>query len=168
MWKIKQDNKKTKEISFPESSFEAKIKALDYMQSIISRLSGYSFQCKNWYLTISFSSIFILYFQEKLISIEYSSILKIQLIMAFSFWLLNSYYLFLEREMRKVFYILSNQPLGEKNFFDSMKQSQVSLCDKFCFFLKAFFSPSVILIYVFIGMGVNFIIYFFLIYKIQG
>jgi hypothetical protein len=70
---------------------EAKLKHLEFIQSVISRMAHNSFLLKGWSVTVA-GGLFALTFKE--MECVY---LLISLLVLTCFWLLDSYYLFRER-----------------------------------------------------------------------
>ena len=75
---------------------ENKIKHLEIIQSVINRMAKNSFSLKGWAVTLTVGIIAIVARQD----IQYWLICLIPL---FSFWVLDSYYLSLERKYRALY-----------------------------------------------------------------
>ncbi len=84
---------------------EEKIKYLEFIQNVITRMNGNSFQIKNWCIII-LSAIFI-----TSISQENRWIILVALFPIGLFWLLDSYYLTQERRFRALY----NQVIKAEN-----------------------------------------------------
>lgn len=157
-------NKRLKKPISLESSFEAKIKTLDYIQSIITRLSGFSFQFKKWFLTINFSSVFVLYFQKT--SIEFNSLYLLisQISLAISFLILDTFYFYLENRFIYLYKEISLTEVGKINFFASVSPYNEDFfkggkLEIFRFLKKSFFSFPILIIYIGLGIIVNIFIF---------
>lgn len=76
---------------------ENKIKHLEFIQSVITRMNQNSFQIKGWMITIV-SALLALYASSA--NVEY---ILIAIAPAFMFWFLDAYYLQQERKLRGVY-----------------------------------------------------------------
>jgi hypothetical protein len=69
---------------------------INTLQSIIARCSNYSANCKTWTITIVSALLVILFDNE---NIDY----KLLLVPVILFWILDCYYLSLEKSFRKIY-----------------------------------------------------------------
>lgn len=76
------------------NTVDNKIKYLEMIQSVISRMGGNSFKIKGWAITV-IGALYAFW-----VSQDNFSILFLVLAVIFVFWLLDAYYLSLEREFR--------------------------------------------------------------------
>lgn len=101
---------------------ESVLKHLEFIQSIISRLNNNSFLVKGWSITIA-SALFVL--SDKQAD-------RIFLLVPFftipSFWLLDGYYLGVERKFRDLFDQVRSQPHANEADFN-MKISSVTFLE---------------------------------------
>lgn len=74
-----------------------KIKYLEMIQSVISRMASNSFKLKGWTITLT-TGILALTFNSKNSDLIFSSFLPV-----IAFWLLDSYYLLMERKYRNLY-----------------------------------------------------------------
>ena len=112
---------------------ENKIKHLEFIQNIISRMNSNSFQIKNWMITIV-AAMLALYANSD--NVTYIFVATIP---TFLFWYLDSFYLQQERKFRKLYDdVLSDE--SEIAIF-SMPIEKYKDC-KCCFF-KSFFSKTI-------------------------
>ena len=113
---------------------EKKMKHLDFIQGIITRMNANSFMLKGWAVTL----VVALFALD--ISKENISFVKIALLPVFLFWLLDGYFLYQERLFRSVY---DNVRLKQENEIDfNMKRNS-------CLwrFIKAVFSKTLCLFY---------------------
>ena len=110
---------------------ESKIKYLEMIQQVISRMSNNSFLLKGWTITI-IAGIFSLN-HDNMLSMFYLLIYFIILI----FWLLDTYYLQLERKYRHLY----NKVLEENNVSFKFDLDSPCLGNK-TFFLQVFVSKT--------------------------
>ena len=75
--------------------FDVRLKALDHLQSVIQRLAGNSFLIKGWAVTLSSALLGLSVKGTNSAAVAYLAILPTVV-----FWLLDAYYLALEREFR--------------------------------------------------------------------
>lgn len=76
---------------------EEKIKYLEMIQSIITRMASNSFMLKGWSVTLM-TGVFAISFSS-----ENKCILYLAIVPIFAFWILDSYYLQLERKYRELY-----------------------------------------------------------------
>jgi hypothetical protein len=89
---------------------DAKIKHLELIQAVISRLGGNSFLIKGWALTLV-SALFALAAKDVNVKVVYVSYLPIIV-----FWFLDSFYLKKERKFRKLFDVIRMMPPEKIDF----------------------------------------------------
>jgi len=112
---------------------DAKIKFLEMIQSVITRMASNSFMLKGWAVTLV-AGTFVLSAREAnnlFFLIAYVPILV--------FWFLDSYYLQLERKYRILYNKVTDQNLDEIDFKLSVGKSKAE--DKTCFF-QSLMSPT--------------------------
>jgi len=110
---------------------EEKMRHLEMVQGIITRMSTNSFMLKGWTVTLV-AGIFIL--ASKDVNLTYFSIAYIPIVM---FWFLDSYYLQLERKYRKLYENIGERHVPDLTFTlkipDFCKEcKQVSTACKVC------------------------------------
>ena len=105
------------------------------LQNIIARLSNYSMNCKTWAVTIV-SALCVVIFDPQKITFFYVVIIPILI-----FWLLDCYYLGLEKTFREIYVeFLKKIEINDTNICDDIK---INLKGKrFINFLKALISIS--------------------------
>lgn len=118
---------------------EHKIKHLEMIQSIIARLASNSFNMKGWCITLV-SALLALRLNTENVCVNVVLLVPIVL-----FWLLDGYYLYLERSYRK--YYEHVRLLDEKDINFSMKPLKDSGFDNVKTFVSSLFSVSVIWLY---------------------
>jgi len=113
------------------------LKYLEFIQNIITRMNSNSFYIKNWSITII--SAFIAIFA----STKDNSFILFSMIPTIVFWLLDSYYLNLERKYRKLYNEITGVNEGKSNrtVFDMSIQEYKSS------FWKTFFSFTIMILY---------------------
>ena len=79
--------------------FEKKMKHLEFVQGVITRMNSNSFSMKGWMITVV-AAFFAIFASSKNMNKLY---LFIAVIPTFLFWLLDTYYLHMERKYRKLF-----------------------------------------------------------------
>lgn len=92
---------------------QVKVKHLEFIQAIITRMNTNSFQIKGWCITIS-SALLALYASSK-----NELYILIAIAPTFVFWLLDSYYLMQERKFRGLYKDvagISTEPKELKNY----------------------------------------------------
>lgn len=87
-----------------------KLKHLEMIQAIISRMGSNSFKLKGWAITI-IGALYAFWFSQNNIFI-----LCLILIVTLIFWFLDAYYLTLERSFRKLFKKVSSKMENEIDF----------------------------------------------------
>lgn len=109
---------------------EIKIKHLEFIQSIISRMNQNSFNIKGWMITIV-SALLALYASSD--NITYIYIAAIPVII---FWLLDAYYLQQERKFRGVYNDVAEitEEAERKDVKDFEMPIQKYQCGKYCYF----------------------------------
>ena len=118
---------------------ETKLKILEFVQSVILRMSNNSFLLKGWTVTLIVGMF-------ALASIDTDKhYFVIAYIPTIVFWFLDSYYLQLERKFRVLYNKKSEQSQSELSFDIVLPAS--SRNDKTCFW-QSLFSPSEIGFYV--------------------
>lgn len=89
---------------------ESKLKHLEFIQATISRLSNNSFLLKGWNITI-ISALFVLSSKETNVNFFWLAI-SVSLI----FWVLDGYYLRLERKYRTLYNLVRQKQPSEVDF----------------------------------------------------
>ncbi|AWV31316.1 hypothetical protein [Paenibacillus odorifer] len=114
---------------------EDKIRYLEMLQSIVTRMAANSFNLKSWTVTLVAG---ILALSSNKANTGYLFITFIPII---GFWFLDTYYLHLERRYRALFDFIRINELAEINFNlnpkDIQNESDKSLQYFFCFFSKS-------------------------------
>ena len=129
----------------------SKEKNLDFIMSIIERMSKNSFSLKGWTIAL-LSAMFVLSRSE-----TNKVFLIFALIPIVCFWLLDSYYLFKERQYRELFNNINNNDFKEKISLTIKKDKK-----NFKQWLKCAFSKTEIIFYLplIFSIIITFIIYF--------
>lgn len=114
-----------------------KIGHLNMIQDIITRLGNNSFSLKQWSVGIM---VAIYAFAGK----NFHKAVIVTIIPLITFWLLDSYYLMLERKFRCLYDKVRIKKEEEIDFNMSFKSIKIRMCDmkKYCFF-KVVFSKTV-------------------------
>ena len=112
---------------------ENKIKHLEFIQNIISRMNSNSFQIKNWMITI-LAAMLALYANS------HNNVIYIfaAIIPTFLFWGLDSYYLQQERKFRKLY----DDVLSDESEIAIFSMPIEKYKDGKCCFLKSFISKT--------------------------
>lgn len=131
-----------------------KVEHLKMIQSIIDRMGNNSFMLKGWGIGVM---IAIFAFAGKGKEAECVIFTIIPLII---FWLLDSYYLFLERKYRDLYNEVRNKDKNEINFDMNPNEVKIKLSDvnKKSYF-SAIFSKTTMMFYI-TCIGVTLLIYF--------
>lgn len=114
-----------------------RIKHLEFIQNIISRMNANSFQIKGWMITIV-SALLALYASSKNYVYVFVAIVPTIL-----FWLLDSYYLQQERKFRGLYSDIINQKNDLVAFVmsvDGYKDGRYKYC-------QCFWSKTIVLLY---------------------
>lgn len=107
------------------NEYEKKIKHIELIQNIISRIASNSFQLKVIFVTLL--SVFVLFFAGTDIIKKNKDILVMLLIVLnFSFWILDSYYLFLERGFRNLY----NSTIKGENRWNNVSEFELKIIIK--------------------------------------
>ena len=117
---------------------EAKIKHLEFIQNIITRMTSNSFLLKGWCLTI-IGGIFALNNNDTIVSL-YPRVLPSLVLM---FWLLDSYYLLQERLFIALYNNVIKKPEDEINFTMHTKE----FCKGKNTWFSSFFSRTMMIFY---------------------
>ncbi len=117
---------------------KAKLKHLEFIQAVITRLSDKSSLIKGW--MISFTGVL---FGFALTQNE-PRILYIALVSTVLFWALDAYFIYLERAFRKLYSAVADKPNSEVDF-----QMNIDKSNKYSKYLSSFFSPSLSAFYLF-------------------
>lgn len=125
-----------------------KIKHLEFIQAIITRMNQNSFQIKGWMLTIV-SALLALY-----ASSNDESYIFIAIIPTCVFWFLDTYYLQQERKFRGVYNDVAEitEEKERKEIKDFEMPIQKYQCGKYCYF-SSLFSVTVFPLYGMIIIG---------------
>ena len=128
---------------------EIKIKHLELIQSVITRMNQNSFQIKGWMITIV-SALLALYASSK--NIVY---ICIAILPTFVFWFLDAYYLQQERKFRGVYNDVAELTNEESrvSIRDFEMPIQKYQCGKYSFF-SALFSKTILPLYGLIEIGI--------------
>lgn len=116
---------------------DIKMKHLEFIQSIISRMANNSFMIKSWTITI-LTAIFLLADKD-----TNSNFVFVALIPTIFFFFLDAYYLQLERKYRQLYNLVVTDELVDNM---SLKVLPSSKEDKTTFF-QALFSKTIIIFY---------------------
>ncbi|MEM1055030.1 MAG: hypothetical protein AAGI52_05850 [Bacteroidota bacterium] len=87
-----------------------KIKHLEMLQAIISRMSSNSLDVKGWSVTVSMSLLVLVLAND----IKGGIVVTITILILF--WLVDSYYLAVERAFRELFQLVIDGKVGEYRF----------------------------------------------------
>lgn len=124
-----------------------KIKHLEMIQSIITRMASNSFKLKGW-------AIAVLSLVGTLLSMNQNKIwLLILLIPILAFWGLDAKYLQQERQFRALYDHIREKAEADIDFDMNIKQVTISASNKKLCYCNCFFSWSELLFYVFIIAG---------------
>lgn len=127
---------------------EDKIRYLEMLQSIVTRMAANSFNLKSWTVTLVAG---ILALSSNKANTGYLFITFIPII---GFWFLDTYYLQLERRYRALFDFIRINELAEINFNLNPKDIQ-NESDKSLQYFSCFFSKSECLFYLPLGVIVG-------------
>jgi len=119
---------------------EEKLKHLEFIQNIITRMNSNSFQIKGWCITIV-SAVLALY-----ASTQKSQFILIGIVPTVLFWFLDSYYLTQERKFRGLY----NEIAGISNSKNNIKPFEMRpdlYCDGNCYFWTVFLSATIFWLY---------------------
>lgn len=134
-----------------------KIKHLEFIQSTITRMNQNSFQIKGWMITLV-SALLALY-----ASSEKVAYILIAIVPAIVFWLLDAYYLQLERRFRGVYNDVAGLSPDDSriNVREFEMPIQKYQCGKYCYF-NVLFSRTIFPLYgiVIVGLVVAFALLF--------
>lgn len=114
---------------------EAKIKYLELIQNVISRMNANSFKIKGWMITV-LSALLALYANGKNDLYIYLAIVPILL-----FWILDAYYLQQERKYRKLY----EDIISEESNVQLFKMSTENYAN--ITFVKVLFSKTLLWLY---------------------
>lgn len=120
---------------------EYKVKNLEMIQGIISRMANNSFMLKGWSLTLDIG-IFSLNYKT-----AERSILILLYIVIFMFWGLDSYYLKLERQYRCIYNMCLNDEIDRFNLNIQEKNIEKKIS-----FFQCVFSKTEIIFYFSLGL----------------
>jgi len=113
---------------------ENKIKHLEFIQNIITRLANNSFMLKGWSITLVSAILGFVYNDPKTYPVIFISIIPVM------FWILDSYFLYQERLYRKLYDNV--RKLEQSNIDFSMVVSPYRFG-----WIKTFFSKTIIIFY---------------------
>lgn len=114
---------------------EVKIKYLEFIQNIITRMNQNSFMIKGWMVAIV-SALLAIYANK-----ENKLFILISIFPVFIFMLLDSYYLWQERKFRHLYNNVLEDNESKKIRLFSMNTNVGNDCCKICYF-KALFSVT--------------------------
>jgi len=117
-----------------------KIKHLEFVQAIITRMNTNSFQIKGWNITI-LSALLAIYASTK-----NELFIIISLVPTLSFWLLDSYYLMQERKFRGLYKDITGTTNTQPNLKPYEMRLDLYKKNEYCFF-KVLRSPSTVSLY---------------------
>lgn len=130
---------------------ENKIKFLEMIQNIVTRMASNSFMLKGWAITLV-TGIFVL--SDKKVNRWGLIILYVPIIL---FWLLDSYYLQLERKYRKLYDVILEKENDKIDFKILILPS--NHIDKTCFY-QSLFSITEFGFYFLIALLISVVIFF--------
>lgn len=131
-----------------------KVKHLEFIQNIITRMNTNSFQIKSLTVTIVAAFIAIYATNQKLVFII------IGIVPTIVFWFLDTYYLQLERKFRGVYNDVAGiTKINDVKLYDMPINMYKG--DEFCY-LKVFISPTIIWFYlpIILFLFISFLIFF--------
>ena len=108
---------------------DEKIKHLEFVQNVITRMNANSFQLKGWMITIV-SALLALYANSEKVLYVFVAVIPVIV-----FWCLDAYYLKQETLYRKLYQDIVNN--NDVEVFD-MNTSRNNVC-----YCKVFFSPTI-------------------------
>lgn len=116
---------------------DAKIKHLEFIQSVISRMANNSFLLKSWSVVLV-SALFVLSAKDAEKTYALLALLPILV-----FWGLDAYYLWLERLFRKLYRSVSDRNTDQIDFSMDLSHYKGSVQTQICSWLDAVISHSV-------------------------
>jgi hypothetical protein len=131
---------------------EDKVKHLEFIQNIITRMNNNSFAIKNWTIVFITASVY-LYLQLGNNCITYIIIPVIPIVL---FWFLDAYYLWQERIFIRMYNDIAINDYNE-NFrcfeipFDKYRKDKIKRTS----FLKVFFSKTICPLYIVLLIGLS-------------
>lgn len=135
-------NKKYKEFVMSEE----KIKYLEFIQNIVTRMNQNSFMIKGW--TVAIVSALLAVYAGK----ENKLFILISIFPVFIFMFLDSYYLWQERKFRHLYSKSLDEDESQKVKLFSMNTNVGNDCCKICYF-KALFSVTEVVFYSLLIVG---------------
>lgn len=127
-----------------------KLKHLDFIQSVINRMSSYPFLLKGWSITL----IVVLFTLTGDLSFDYISIV-IFLCPIFIFWILDGYYLSKERQYRALY---DHVRILDESDIDFSMSTEIFTDCKYTW-QASIFSKTLIIFYVLLTMITAIILY---------
>lgn len=122
-----------------------KIKVLEFLQDIISRMADNSFKIKGWSIALTVSLYTLLIVMVRLDKLEGSHLLVLlPVVPIFILSVLDAYYLKLERGFRKKYNEVAkikNDDFSEKNLELRPNNEKINIC-------TVYFSKSILLFYI--------------------
>jgi len=107
------------------NDFEAnRIKHMEMIQAVVARLAGNSFLIKGWALTLT--GVFLGFGTDK----DDWTLAAVAFLPIVAFWMLDTYYLWAERQFRKLHDKVRESPVAVEPFFMSATSSDESWWEK--------------------------------------
>ena len=119
-------------------NMEAKIKHLEFIQNVITRMNSNSFLLKGWTVTVVSA---LLAFFSKNINIGF---VMVSYFVIMIFWMLDGLYISLERRYRELYKDVARKPENEIDFL--MDISNYNSANRTWY--RGFFSTTIILFYI--------------------
>ena len=126
---------------------EEKIKYLEFIQNIVTRMNQNSFMIKGW--TVAIVSALLALYADK----ENELFILISIFPVSIFMFLDSYYLWQERKFRHLYSKVLDEDEAQKVKLFSMNKNVGNDCYKICYF-KALFSVTAVGFYSLLIVGV--------------
>ncbi|MGL4863111.1 MAG: hypothetical protein ACRC4T_08335 [Cetobacterium sp.] len=128
----------------PNNKTEILHKEIDLIQNCIIRMASNSFLIKGWYFTLILG--FIVFGYEK---IPINIVLLISFIITIIFWILDTFFLQLERKYREKYnWIIQNRKFSNKFFYNlDPNKGRIQSNHTSTKFLKVFFSKTLLFSY---------------------
>ena len=125
-----------------------RLKHLEFLQIIITRMNSNSFSIKGWTITLIAGVLAVA------ASLNNPTVTHINYLVILGFWLLDSFYLSQERQYRELYNEIAKKEVSEKVSFNL---SAKKYDNENRTWIKSFISKTLIIFYPFL-IGVNFLI----------
>lgn len=129
---------------------EEKIKHLEFVQNVVTRMNANSFQIKGWTVTIV-SALIAVY-----ASTQNSSFILIGIFPTFIFWFLDAYYLNQERKFRGLYSDIAGNSESEKSIKPFEMRPDLYVGGKYSYW-RSFLSRTISIMYLSISTSLIFL-----------